>query len=344
MLRAKFGAVGVKTYSVGPPRYPSTWADREDLSQRSGLWQVPVRVVLNEKLDEPSGVINDYLSMALYLTDSGRGNPQIIGEGPASFDAPLILPAGQPTRQSQVPILMYHRVAPYPDPQRYASNYAYRLDYGLTVDPAEFAAQVAYLANNGFVAISLVRLADYLFYGLPLPPKPVVLTFDDGRESVVQYAVPALQRAHFTAVFGVPTGLMGWRNGTQTYISASQAQQLASEGFWFEDHTSKDDIPLWGLPAEQLQTVAGTTRKVLRDVTGDPVQFIVYTGLWPYPSAASSGPAERQVFSALATMGYIGGLLDTRLASARESSDHLWQLPRIRVNPGEDISTFASLL
>lgn len=344
MLTTKFRPGDVKSYALGAPDYPATWVSREDLRAHSGLWRVPVDLVLNPKLDEPYGVASDYLNLALYLTDPNAGKSEILGEGPASLDAPLIVPIHRTTRASQVPILMYHRVAPYPDRRHFPSRYDYQLEYGLTVDPAEFATQMEYLAGNGFTAISLMRLVDYLLYGLPLPPKPVVVTFDDGRESVMQYAIPVLQRWHFTAVLAVPTGLMGWRNETQSYLSANEVKMLASEGFWFEDHTSKDDVPLWSLPEPQLRALASKTRSQLRDLTGDPVQFIAYTGLWPYPDAATSGPTEQQLFGELGTMGYAGGLLDAHEDSAVESSQRLWQLPRIRVNPNEDLGTFASLL
>lgn len=232
----------------------------------------------------------------------------------------------------------------YPDQSLYPTPYDYRLDYGLTVDPAEFSGQVDYLAQHGYKAISLDRLANYLLYGLPLPSKSVIFTFDDGRASPFQYAVPVLRQHGFTATFFVPSGLIGGSTRSQQYLTADQVAQLSQTGFWIEDHTVKDNIPLWGLDTGQVQAIAGNSMQQLQALTGMPVQFIAYTGIWPHPSATESGPAEHQLFDELQKLGYVGGLVDARQNSNLEDSTQFWQLPRIRVNPNESLSTFASFL
>ncbi len=89
-------------------------------------------------------------------------------------------------RRIRVPILMYHYVSvPPPDAD------IYRLD--LSVTPQQFAQHIAWLAQNGFTSISLDDLYRALTDGYPLPPKPVILTFDDGYADAYTNAFPVLQ-------------------------------------------------------------------------------------------------------------------------------------------------------
>lgn len=345
MLKAKFAGAQIRDVLIGEPTSGATWTSPENLVTVSGLWKVPVSITFdNGQRLAPVGAASTYLNLSLYLAQTEVEAPEVIGEGPASLDAPILLPAQVSQRQARVPILMYHRVAPYPTPSLYRTLYDYRLDYGLTVGPAEFAGQVDDLALHGYQAISLLRLSDFLLYGLPLPAKPVIFTFDDGRSSPLEYAVPVLRQHGFTAVFFIPTGLMGVRNRTQQYLTSQQVVQLSQDGFWVEDHTIADNVALWAAGVRQVDTIAGGSGKALQSLTGLPVQFIAYTGLWPYSNPAESGPSEGQLFAELARLGYVGAVVDAREDSNLELSTQLWQLPRIRVNPGETLGTFVSSL
>src|SRR5215467_12208364 len=80
----------------------------------------------------------------------------------------------QPTlRRLRVPILMYHYISELPP-------HADETRRGLTVTPAIFRAHMQYLHDQGYTTISLYDLNDALTKGTPLPPKPIILTFDDG--------------------------------------------------------------------------------------------------------------------------------------------------------------------
>jgi len=105
-----------------------------------------------------------------------------------------------------------------------------------------------------------------------------------------------------------------------------------------------DNTALWGRSPVQLAPLVLATRRALEKITTAPVQFIAYTGLWPYSQAASAGPRETMLFPELEGMGYMGGAVDARQDSDLEVSTQLWQLPRIRVNPHEALTTFLSLL
>ncbi|MHB8393432.1 MAG: polysaccharide deacetylase family protein [Candidatus Dormibacteria bacterium] len=344
MLAGKFtGSAQVVSYSLGTVQPAAPWVSPEDPAERvSGGYQIPVKVEFTRPAQlAPAGVASFYQSLRLVLLSQAQAAPTVLGEGPASLDAPIIDPTAPGQHSAPVPILMYHVVAPFPLRPQWNSQYAYDLEYGLTVTPGQFSAQMANLASAGAHAISLTRLADFLDYGLSLPSKPVVITFDDGRESPFQNAVPVLQRYGYTATFFVPSGLVGRFVTTEThtnpqhYMSWTQIDQLASTGFWIEDHTLYDNVALWGLSTALVQQLAGQTAATLEQHTSVAVQFIAYSGPWPFPTAAQAGPAERQLFTQLGRLGYVGGAVDARTNSSSQNSAGIWQLPRVRMNPNE---------
>src|SRR6267378_8155126 len=88
----------------------------------------------------------------------------------ALFPEPASASATSPT---YVPVLMYHYIRFNPDPRDAAG-------FTLSVTPLAFHAQMAYLARNHFNVIPLSRAVAAIRSHQPLPPRSVVLTFDDG--------------------------------------------------------------------------------------------------------------------------------------------------------------------
>jgi Predicted xylanase/chitin deacetylase len=76
--------------------------------------------------------------------------------------------------------------------------------------PEQFDRQLAVLKEYGSL-IDTADLEKYREQGQPLPPNPVMLTFDDGYRDCLTVALPILRRHHAKAVFFIPTGFMGER-------------------------------------------------------------------------------------------------------------------------------------
>lgn len=89
---------------------------------------------------------------------------------------------------------MYHHVSPQP---------------GLvTISPENFAAQMAWLAGNGYHTASCADLENFLS-GQPLPARSVMLTFDDGYLDNYVHAYPILRRHGLHAVIFAVTDWIG---------------------------------------------------------------------------------------------------------------------------------------
>ncbi|WP_235603359.1 polysaccharide deacetylase family protein [Thermoanaerobacter sp. YS13] len=76
--------------------------------------------------------------------------------------------------------------------------------YGrVVIDPERFEKQMLYLKAAGYHTITLEQLRDFVLYNSPLPPKPIVITFDDGYLSNYIYAYPILKKLGMKAEINV---------------------------------------------------------------------------------------------------------------------------------------------
>lgn len=94
---------------------------------------------------------------------------------------------------NEVTILSYHEIALKSE----------TLDPTYTVTPENFAKQIQWLIDNGYHFISVDTLLNYRKAKTPLPPKAVLITFDDGYKSVYDNAFPILKRHHIPTVIAL---------------------------------------------------------------------------------------------------------------------------------------------
>jgi peptidoglycan/xylan/chitin deacetylase (PgdA/CDA1 family) len=350
MLGAKFQGAAISSISLGPPTDGVTWYDPESPAVSvPDTWRFPVQVTFaNPDALDPPGVAALFSMTQISVEyDAAAGAASVVGEGPASIDAPVIVPAQVTSRQVDVPIFMYHLVEnQVPQESAYDGNtYGWELDVGLTTLTSQFQSEMAYARSIGATSISLQHLADALLYGLALPAHSFVVTFDDGRLSQWTNAAPILREYGFTAVFFPCTALIGGVYGPQQYMTGAQLRELAATGFSFGDHTLKDNVALWAGDAttQQLEVVADQSKSTLESlVGGEPIQFIAYSGVWPGPTQFSDSSREAPLFATLHGYGYVGGLQDLQNDSADDYSTALWQLPRVRVGLGISVSSWGT--
>ncbi|MFZ5650380.1 MAG: polysaccharide deacetylase family protein [Bacillota bacterium] len=109
----------------------------------------------------------------------------LMAAAPARAEVP-----GTP-RAERIPVITYHDVLPYVG-ESDAGNAS-------VLSLSSFAAQMEYLYRNGYYTASLRELEEYACGTRSLPPKTVVITFDDGYESNYLYCYPILKKYNFRA-------------------------------------------------------------------------------------------------------------------------------------------------
>lgn len=94
----------------------------------------------------------------------------------------LSLSASEPEYEPvRVPIIMYHSLL---DKKTNQWN----------ISPSAFEGDLKYLSDNGYQAVFISELITYVYEGVPLPEKPVVLTFDDGYYNNYSSGMPLLKK------------------------------------------------------------------------------------------------------------------------------------------------------
>lgn len=92
-------------------------------------------------------------------------------------------------------VLMYHKVNDlWPNP--------------ITVPTDVFDEQMSLLRTLGYVPVSLDAVRDHYLLGARLPPRAVLITFDDGYRDNLRNALPILRRHGYPAVLFVPIGFL----------------------------------------------------------------------------------------------------------------------------------------
>ena len=92
-------------------------------------------------------------------------------------------------------VLMYHKVNDLPGNP-------------VTVPAALFEEQMAQIRDLGYRVVSGDAVLDHFTRGAALPPKAVLITFDDGYRDNLRNAAPILQRYGYPAVVFVPIGYL----------------------------------------------------------------------------------------------------------------------------------------
>jgi peptidoglycan/xylan/chitin deacetylase (PgdA/CDA1 family) len=182
---------------------------------------------------------------------------------PAVADAATIL------NRTQVPVLCYHQIRDW-----LSSDSKTARDYIVPV--AAFREQMKLLADSGYHTILPEQLYDYLVKGIALPPKPVMISFDDTRVDQYSVALPEMNKYSFKGVYFIMTVSLG-RPG---YMTTAQVKQLSDEGHAIGSHTWDHKNVKTYSPDDWVTQIQKPSQQIQK-ITGKPVHYFAYPfGLW----------------------------------------------------------------
>jgi peptidoglycan/xylan/chitin deacetylase (PgdA/CDA1 family) len=221
-------------------------------------------------------------------------------------------------RDVPVPILMYHLInepppnAPLPE---------------LYVSKADFAAQMLWLKDNGYTAVTQQQAYDLWKKGTALPTKkPVVVSFDDGFRSIRTNGFPVLKKLGWKGVVNLQGNI--FEKGDEGGMSVQDVQGLIDAG-WELDAHSITHPDLTTLDDATLQQEVAGVRKDLQSKFKVPVNFFCYP----------AGRYDERVVTAVRDAGYLGA---TTTQPGNAARDQLLTMNRVRVNRSDGPDGFAT--
>ena len=259
------------------------------------------------------GDAGDLTTPATVLLKAGASTP---GQSGSSLLTSLAVASA-----GHVPVLMYHYVGDVPPPTGpYAS--------GLTVRTADFDDQMRYLAGHGYQTVGLGDL--YLARrGLKiLPPRAVILTFDDGGLDNYRVAFPILSKYGLRGTFFVITDKVG----AVGQMDWDDLREMADQGMSIESHTVSHPLDLRLLDNGRLGRELGDSRKAIAQ----------NLGLAPESLSYPTGKYDQRVVAAAQAAGYLTAV--TTNSNSVAGSDADFQIRRTRVVAFESIGDFSSSL
>jgi len=215
----------------------------------------------------------------------------------------------------KVPILLYHHIAVSPVGSRYY------------VPPDKFEDEIRLLHDWGYAAITTSDLVRAITKGAALPPRPVLITFDDGNEDNYTTAFPIMQKYGFTGVLYIVVQYMNLPN----YLTAAQIQEMAAAGWEVGSHSETHRNLPTSPDAMRYEIVQ--SRKDLENRLGVPVLTFAY------PFGAEDGAAGDYTHFAgyIAAMGASGYTWD-------QGKGNLFVLQRCEIKGSDDGKSFTRFL
>jgi peptidoglycan/xylan/chitin deacetylase (PgdA/CDA1 family) len=222
----------------------------------------------------------------------------------------------------RVPILMYHRIASVPGERN-----------ALPVE--KFTEQLNYLQSHEYNTITLTDFYNHHVHGTHLPPRPIILTFDDGYEDNYLTALPLLLERKMKATVFPIVNWIGKENKWENFhhqltrtMNWEQLQKWHTAGMEIGSHTLEHPF-LTKCDEARLEQELMKSKQVLEAKLGINIDFLCF----PY------GFFDDNTKTIARKAGYKGAL--AIFAQAPLWNPDLFALARIPISSRQPLWEFA---
>lgn len=217
---------------------------------------------------------------------------------------------------------MYHYISIPP-----ADADAVRRD--LSVTPELFEAHLAYLRQAGYETISMEQLIYALSQEAPLPPKPIIISFDDGYRDHYENAFLLLRKYSYTGIFFVFTQVIDTYN--VDYLTWEMVTEMHQAGMEFGSHSYRHP-DLSGRDVDFLVYEILGSKEAIEERIGEPVRFFSYP----------SGRYDELTIRVLDSANFWAAV--TTQFGIEQSYDGRFELQRLRIRGNDTAEDLADKL
>ena len=172
---------------------------------------------------------------------------------------------GEGTGTAIVPILIYHSIRPYISSDTIAAR-------RYIATPETLEQELAYLRDGGYASVTFDDLVNHITKNTPLPPRPVILSFDDDWESQYTYGLPLLQKYGFTATFYIWVSVVGKKH----HMTWEEIKGLRDAGMQIGCHSITHPYLTRVQKEENLRREILGAKQIIEDHVGVPVTTFAY--------------------------------------------------------------------
>ncbi|NJO73020.1 MAG: polysaccharide deacetylase family protein [Leptolyngbyaceae cyanobacterium RM1_406_9] len=277
--------------SQGVTQLPNTTLDSEALEGEPKLPKQACSLPPDRSALQINDLTQNLMQAATWIEEPENGLGAIlqsVGPQLAAQLTPTVWPEiHQRSRLARVPILMYHDILP-------------EKEVFFDVTPEEFREHLELIKENGLTPVSMDQLVAHLRTGLPLPEKPVLLTFDDGYKGHYDYVLPLLQEYGYPGLFSIYTHKVSRDHG-RPGLTWEQLEEMAADPLvTIAAHSVMHPSDLRELSDETLQQEIVQSRQILQERLGIPIRYFTYPeGKY---DARVAGEVRKAGFEAALTM------------------------------------------
>jgi peptidoglycan/xylan/chitin deacetylase (PgdA/CDA1 family) len=226
---------------------------------------------------------------------------------------------------THIPILVYHNFNP-------------TVPGSMSITPAKFEEQLKWIKDNGYTVIPLKDVVSYLQgKDIQLPAKPVVITADDGWESVYHYMYPLVRQYHIPVTLFIYPETISHGAHAMTWQQLTELKQtglfdIQGHTYWHPNFKQEKRHLSSEAYQKLVHTQLFTSKEILEKKLGTQITLLA----WPF------GIYDNYLEEQAAKAGYVVSLsIDARPATRTEN---MMSQPRYMIVAGQSMKTFARIV
>lgn len=224
-----------------------------------------------------------------------------------------------------IPILCYHNFNP-------------TVPGSMNLTPEKFEAQLKWLKDNGFTVIPLKEAVEYLQgTRTSLPAKSVVITADDGWQSIYTYIFPLVRKYNVPVTLFIYPQTISQGKNAMTWDELKELQHtglfdIEGHTYWHPNFKQEKKRLSASAYEKFVQVQLVNSKKILEEKLGNKITLLA----WPY------GIYDNYLEQVAAKAGYVMAFsIDDHTANRNYKT---MAEPRFMIIESESMKTFAAII